>query len=63
MGHFDVMCAHRQRRTRHALRMDACQLRLVEVAELFEVRGVRHYFEQSLSALPPKRLVKKVVEV
>jgi hypothetical protein len=43
--------------------MDACQLRLVEVAELFEVRGVRHYFEQSLSALPPKRLVKKVVEV
>jgi hypothetical protein len=24
--------------------MDACQLRLVEVAELFEVMGVRHYF-------------------
>lgn len=46
-----------------ALGIKACELRLIELSELFEVGCVGHKFEQPLPGLTPTRFVNRIIEL
>src|SRR5450759_1050538 len=46
----------------HTLRIDACQLRLIEFSELFTVGRISHQFDQSLPGFPLEPLVDGIIE-